>query len=271
MRDYGKVHSKFWSSRSISTLSDDGRMLALYLLTSPHGTISGVFRLPDGYAFEDLNWPPERVAKGFAELFDKGFANRCETTKWVWVIKHFVWNPPENPNQRKSAKKIALTIPDECVWKPEFMRVWGEHLEMPPSLPGPDSGTLKEPLPNPSLTSSSSSSSSNKLSTEQFALQGGEDFPEPASVVDLPLVDGTQHAVMQTEVDEWALAYPAVDVVCELRKMRVWLAANPRKRKTARGINGFAITWLTRSQDKGPVNGSSHPSGGGADPWAGAK
>lgn len=121
MRDYGKVHTSFWSSRTIGTLSEDGRMLALYLMTSPHTTITGTFRLPDGYACEDLGWTSERVIEGFVELFRNGFANRCETTKWVWICKHLEWNPPENPNQRKSAVKVVLSIPDGCAWKPAFL------------------------------------------------------------------------------------------------------------------------------------------------------
>lgn len=148
MRDYGKVHTSFWSSSTVSSMSEDGRMLALYLLTSPHSNITGVFRLPDGYAMEDLNWTPERVSKGFLELFRKGFANRCETTKWVWISKHLEWNQPENPNQRKAAKKIALSIPDECVWKLDFMRVWGESLGISAEEFGNPSETVSEPFLN---------------------------------------------------------------------------------------------------------------------------
>lgn len=130
MRDYGKVHTAFWTSASIGELSEDGRMLALYLLTCPHGTIAGVFRIPDGYACEDLKWSQERVKQGFDELFRKGFSNRCETTKWVWVIKHFEWNPLENPNQKKSAIKVASQLPAACTWKSDFMRVCGPYMGM---------------------------------------------------------------------------------------------------------------------------------------------
>jgi hypothetical protein len=145
MRDYGKVYTSFWSSQNIQDLSDDGKVLALYLMTCQHNTISGVFRLPDGYAAEDLKWSSERVSKGFTELLANGFANRCETTKWVWVIKHFEWNAPENPNQVKAAKKCAQSIPDECAWKPEFMRLWGEYL-------GFSEAEINKPLSNPSGT-----------------------------------------------------------------------------------------------------------------------
>jgi hypothetical protein len=148
MRDYGKVYTKFWESDDIRALSDDGRIMALYLMTCPHGTIAGVFRLPDGYACEDLQWLPARVGKALAELLAKGFANRCGTTKWVWVRKHLEWNPPENPNQRKSAVKMALSVPDECAWKLDFMRVCGPSLAIePPPIDNP-SETLDEGLLN---------------------------------------------------------------------------------------------------------------------------
>jgi len=148
MRDYGKVHTSFWSSSTIGSLSEDGRTLALYLLTSPHTTIAGVMRLPDGYVCEDLRWGSERVSEGFAELFRKGFANRCETTKWVWICKHFEWNQPENPNQRKAAAKVAQSIPDECGWKPDFIRVCGHLLGISSGPFANGSETLSKPFRN---------------------------------------------------------------------------------------------------------------------------
>ncbi len=147
-RDYGKVHTSFWSSETIRALSEDGRVLALYLMTSPHTTITGTFRLPDGYACEDLKWTSQRVQKGFAELFANGFANRCETTKWVWIVKHMEWNPPENPNQRKAAAKQAQLIPSECGWKRAFMRASARSLEIEWDENANPSETLSQPFLN---------------------------------------------------------------------------------------------------------------------------
>ena len=148
MRDYGKVHTSFWSSTDIRSMSEDARILSIYLLTCPHSTIAGVFRLPDGYACEDLQWPSERVRKGFVELLAKGFANRCETTKWVVIFKHFDWNQPENPNQRKAAAKVARQIPDQCCWKPQFMRLWGDFLGFSEEEISNCSGTVPKPFLN---------------------------------------------------------------------------------------------------------------------------
>lgn len=148
MRDYGKVHSTFWSSPTIAELSDDGRLLALYLMTCSHNTIAGLFRLPDGYVAEDLRWEVERVRQGFAELSAKGFANRCETTKWVWIVKHLNWNPPENPNQRKAAVKVARSTPDACSWKQDFARVCGPLLGLGAQAEPNGSGTVPKPFRN---------------------------------------------------------------------------------------------------------------------------
>lgn len=146
MRDYGKVHTSFWTSETTRNMSEDARQLALYLLTCPHGTLAGVFRLPDGYICDDLQWDSERVNKAFNETLDKGFANRCEITKWVWVIKHLEWNPPENPNQIKGALRVARLIPYNCSWKQSFINsttnVFGSNLE---PLPNP-SETVEQPI-----------------------------------------------------------------------------------------------------------------------------
>jgi hypothetical protein len=148
MRDYGKVYSRIWESADFRALSEDGRALALYLLTCQHGTIAGVFRVPDGYACEDLQWTSERVSEGFANLHAKGFATRCEASKWVWVRKFLEWNPPENPNQRKAAAKVALSVPDSCTWRLDFIQISGLSLGIDAPAKTNPSLTVVKPFPN---------------------------------------------------------------------------------------------------------------------------
>lgn len=156
MRDYGKVFSRIWESADFRAMTEDGRALALYLLTCPHGTSAGVFRMPDGYACEDLQWTVERVAQGFRNLAANGFATRCEATKWVWIHKYLEWNPPENPNQLKGVRKVVNGVPDKCAWRPAFTQVCGAvfGMDQPPEQPPwqpPDSNlcaTLAQPFVN---------------------------------------------------------------------------------------------------------------------------
>ena len=59
------------------------------------------------------------------------------------------------------------------------------------------------------------------------------------------------YEVSTTQVMEWKQTYPAVNVLDQLRKMKVWSDANPRKRKTQGGMVRFITAWLGREQDKG--------------------
>lgn len=80
------------------------------------------------------------------------------------------------------------------------------------------------------------------------------ELDEPAStppVITLILNDKTEYPIYQSDVNEWAELYPAVDVMQELRKMKGWCKDNPSKRKTKRGIRRFVNSWLARQQDAG--------------------
>jgi len=148
MREYGKVFSRIWESEDFRRLSEDGQKLTIYLLTCTHGTLAGVFRVPDGYACEDLQWSSERVSKGFQELLANRFATRCERTKWVWVFKYLDWNPLENPNQRKAAVKIAQQVPSDCLWNQGFIGVCGDLIGLQMAEDADRFETLPEPFLN---------------------------------------------------------------------------------------------------------------------------
>lgn len=80
--------------------------------------------------------------------------------------------------------------------------------------------------------------------------------PEPTpdlSDIQLPLVDKSYYDVPLEKIEKWKVAYPAVDVKQELRKMISWLDANPKRKKTRNGVDRFINTWLSREQDKGGV------------------
>lgn len=77
-----------------------------------------------------------------------------------------------------------------------------------------------------------------------------EQSSEPA-LFELPLnKKDTSRSVTATEVSDFKSLYPNVDIEQELRKMIGWLNGNPRKRKTASGIDRFIHSWLAKEQDK---------------------
>lgn len=75
--------------------------------------------------------------------------------------------------------------------------------------------------------------------------------PTSPTVIELPALQGDLVAISQTDVSEWVGAFPAVNVDQKLKAIRAWLIANPKKRKTARGMKRFVVSWLSREQDRG--------------------
>lgn len=245
MRDYGKVHTSFWISDGMRQVSDDARLLALYLLTGQHTNMIGCFRLPDGYVSEDLGWHFERVSKGFDELSRNGFVSRDSTSKWVLIRKFMTWNSIENPNQGISALRLFSQVPDNTSLKPELARILAgaiDHLD-PEKLKG--SERVIKPFLN--------QEQEQEQEQEEKDLSGAEENPpqtdEPV-FISLPLSGGKVFFdVPESYLREQAVLYPAVDIEQEFRNMRGWLDSNPERRKTGRGIRRFITTWLQRCQD----------------------
>lgn len=79
--------------------------------------------------------------------------------------------------------------------------------------------------------------------------------------IKLPLINGDDYLVTREYVRELQELYPAVNVEQALRSMRGWLDANPKNRKTPRGIKRFITGWIAREQDKAPrvEHRMSHP------------
>ncbi len=56
------------------------------------------------------------------------------------------------------------------------------------------------------------------------------------------------HNVTEKDLETYEITYPAVDVRQELRQMRMWLEANPTRKKS--NTKAFIINWLKKSQDR---------------------
>ena len=62
---------------------------------------------------------------------------------------------------------------------------------------------------------------------------------------------GEEYPVTQSQIDEWQEVYPAVNCLAEVKQARLWLKANPAKRKTYGGMAKFLNSWMARQQNKG--------------------
>jgi len=79
----------------------------------------------------------------------------------------------------------------------------------------------------------------------------GKDRKEERIFITIPLIPSHgEYAVTEQEVEELQQLYPGVDVRDELRRIRAWNLANPRRRKTKNGIRRHINTWLATAQDR---------------------
>ena len=74
--------------------------------------------------------------------------------------------------------------------------------------------------------------------------------PEELCFITLPLNDKVEYPIYLSVISELKELFQAVDVHQEFRNMKGWLNADPKRRKTARGIKRFYTGWLSRAQDK---------------------
>ena len=116
MRDFSKISPALWHSQRFNTLpSDDGRYLYLYFLTCEHQNSAGCYRLPDGYACHDVQWPQERYQKARSQLIDAeliGFDDACSV---VMICRWFKHNPPMNEKHLIGIERILEKLPSIAI------------------------------------------------------------------------------------------------------------------------------------------------------------
>ncbi|WP_347251569.1 hypothetical protein [Legionella sp.] len=116
MKNYSSVRLRFWSDPDTQALSDQAKLLALYLLTGSHSNLLGCFRLPRDFIAEDLLWDFEIASQRFIELFQNGFIAHDQSSDWIFIPRFLEWIPIENSNQAKSLRKLFEQIPEKSIF-----------------------------------------------------------------------------------------------------------------------------------------------------------
>ena len=274
---YSKIDSMFWRDQKNRKLSDDGKLLFLYLLTCPHRSSIGLYYLPEQYVASDIKWTLERVQKGFKELLQNGCIKYDKDNEIVFIKNFLRYNSFENSNQIRGALKYLITLPDTVFLSDliEVIKMGYEDCSKDKSQDFKKAletlmTTLAERVRN---TVAYNSNSNSSLYLNTFAPSSNDSTPdentpelvpndeeepeeyaevlqEPPLIM-LPLNDGKEYPITTSMAEEWQQLYQATNVVTELRKMRGWLLADPARRKTKRGILRFVTNWLSRAQDSG--------------------
>ena len=125
MSRYTTVESIIWHDEKFRSLPEDARTLFLYLLTSPHSNMLGIFYLPKLYACSDLQWEPERYQRGIDTLCDTLLIEVDKDI--IWVKNYLKHNPIKGPKQITGAVNRLMTLPDTKLIG-SFMQHLEKHL-----------------------------------------------------------------------------------------------------------------------------------------------
>jgi len=88
MRDYAKVSPTFWTGKTGKDLRRRGAeavVVAMYLMSSPHSNMLGLFYQPTLYMAHETGLGVEGASKGLAECVEAGFCSFDEASEVVWV------------------------------------------------------------------------------------------------------------------------------------------------------------------------------------------
>jgi hypothetical protein len=108
---YVRIQRAIWSKATYKGLTDDAKLLFLYIDTCPHGNLMNYFVLPVGYACEDLKWNHQRFSKGLHELLQDHLIEYDEKSGVILDLNHVLKFPPQNPNQVKACVQKINELP----------------------------------------------------------------------------------------------------------------------------------------------------------------
>lgn len=137
MRDYAKLSPQFWIGKTGKRLRQkgtDAQLVALYLISSPHANMLGLYYLPMVYIAHETGLPIDRVEKGMQECIEVEFCAYDSDTELIWIFEAARFQIAErlSPND-KQARGVAnelLKLPSSHLVT-DFAERYGDAFHLP--------------------------------------------------------------------------------------------------------------------------------------------
>jgi hypothetical protein len=123
MRDYGKVSPQFWIGKTGKSLRGeaDAQILALYLMTSPHANMIGVYHCPIAYMAHETGLTIEGASKSLQRLVELDFCTFDADDEYVFVHQfalHQVGESLSTSDKRcKGVENELAKVPKNQCWQ----------------------------------------------------------------------------------------------------------------------------------------------------------
>lgn len=145
MRDYGKVAPQFWTGatgRKLKEAGPEAVIVAMYLMTSPHANMIGLYYLPKLYLAHETGLGMEGASKGLASAIEAGFCDYDEASEHVFVFAMVRFQVSESlkveDKRCKGIENELAKVPKGALRK-RFFDLYGEafHLTSQPVKASP--------------------------------------------------------------------------------------------------------------------------------------
>ena len=111
MARYRKIDPRIWNDAKFSQLSNDAKLLFIYLLTSPQTQMIGAVPMRAETVAAELGFDMKRYGIRYKELYDMGIVEYDERGLF-WVKNFLKYNSPDNP-------KVVISWRDSLDFLPE--------------------------------------------------------------------------------------------------------------------------------------------------------
>ena len=199
MYNYGRVFSSFWVSGSGKTLRGDSesQLVALYLMSSPHANMIGVFHCPVIYISHEIGLSLEGATKALERLSEVGFCSYEAPSEHVFVHRFAAFQIGDelklNDNRVKGVRDNVNAIPSSSL-KLLFLKEYAEpfHLGdmLQEALKSEKNLTPFEAPSKPTTTTTTTTTTASTSTTPSTNSEGLSENPtdggkqgRPASVV----------------------------------------------------------------------------------------
>ncbi len=111
---YYRITPRFWQDSDVrNDWTEDMRMLALYLMTSPHRNMIGLFYCPLNYMESDLQWTSKRLQSAFEALAKESvdFVRYDPKAHVVFLVNGLKHDAPSSGNQVEGASTVVAGLP----------------------------------------------------------------------------------------------------------------------------------------------------------------